>query len=1785
MSFDRTLALRLQLVTDFAAATKEAADQLQAVAKGLKSIQKYGSIKVEGLDQLGATVGKVAAGVSELEQRSKAAATAQRGMAAEAVRSSALMVQSLGQIAVGYGRVQAAADKATAAAQGFTRNMRDMGPIAGIDGIEAQFRQMGDQIALTTTRAIALEDQLGRLIGMRDLAMTPAIGTTEYVALPEGRGGSTYRAIPLSGGNSMPPPPRQAGGYTPGGPIMPYGGYQYPAVYGSGGGGGGGGGGRPPSGGGGFDFSKSGDKMIGAGFSGLMAGGMGAYIFDGMLNNASDLNDLLLRISSVMQTTPQLAQQFNDSLLAATLKIPVPTKEAAAGGYTFVSGLPADFNINSKAGMAAAQEMFRNILKLSFIGGSSAAPFSASEAAFDENTAFVQHFNLSDALDPKKLKADYQKIGDTFTNLENTTSTTIPQIGQAFKAMGPIAEQMGMTFDDTAGFIGILAHGGVRGSSAGYSGKRILMRQSAPSGSLEKLEKLLSAHGYNGSLFQGGNTRDFYKWLESVNSAEKHMDPQNKAFVNAKLGGLYAVSQLDQLLNFVDKQGGAAGVHKYIGGLTKSGSLNKVYTDRMRGNVKAKQITTGNELQVAEVGALKAATPDILAVLNVITKMLGAFNSMPAPMKRFIVDIGMLATGGLLAAGAFNLFLGSILKLVGNIGEVVKIAGAFKDWGGIARIVEGVVGWFGRLAGIGEVLGTAAEVVGGAAAAIVTTVGAIPLAIAAIIAGIALFGLAWAKDWGGIREKTAAAMGAIGNEFKKLPEQLGWLAGRFVAFEEEMAIKWIQFWLDLPKNAVNSVSMTGEAIGKFFTQVLPKWVDGGVKWVEGLGSGIASAFPKLIANIGNYFSKLPGEAMKAIGDMTHAGQTAAKQFGKGFQQGADSQKPTVDAALANLLGNKVPHSPVRDKNSPIADLYGSGVVAAQQFGSGFYDGTEAMIPHLQGALGDLNDAVTGFRNGDKAGKKKKGRATPNDLAIDIKKASVQSVEQAIPAIEAEMDRFHDVVKKKWIELWKNDNQVGRVFADPNAVRMAVRNNPKDQSAAHASDWLRNNNLPAIDPAQRMTQLSGQIAKLHQFWQQATDAHNKAMIQGMINSLTKQYDQLAKGLEAKFYGKDGNNDNVTGGMIGQLNKEFSKINDQDQKFNQTNDTYNRLIQQRVELRKNKDLPTLQELIKERNLEENQLKALQKIYKDEENERTTINEKVKTLTDQIAKLNDNDATQHALKQQLLAQMADYKVQLDTINTDLDTQQQDLKNVNSAIRDNTQAMTEATSASSAWERAVVSATEKAGKAAITHLADTFSANIDKMLEEVFGKWKGKGVSGSLKSAIGDFFATFISELLNSAVNNLMKYAESTLTDFFKSMVTKFSGGGSGGSGSNVVGGDSALSAATGGMTQIGVDSSGNPIFAAASAAGGSGGNSFSNMLSNSILGKMWNGKGMWGDKTLGGKGTLGSLGIGLASGALFGQLMGGGSHSTWGEVGGTIGSFFGPLGGAAGGFIGSLFGHADNQAAMPDKYNTASWGQENADLWGATASRQMHANGQSFTENSQLASQLGGKGMLQYIAAWISTNPKDAEKVLGKENVKLFSGLNLSTPVVGGKDGNLNLANGQTMQYDALYKAAQQAITSITGMAGAADQAATDAQRMADSFASMVWGAPSGFTMPDYLGGGGAVSGPGFPRHTGPLPVAPGDGLPHGLLPLPRSVPKTPISWVPGGSNVDPVKGTVGSVGGDINLDLHLLEGAQVSNAQLFDEIVALIPQLKGVLTNAVNERMYRNARLRGDEVSAI
>lgn len=366
------------------------------------------------------------------------------------------------------------------------------------------------------------------------------------------------------------------------------------------------------------------------------------------------------------------ATSANDAAAAMT--------ELAKGGFTV------------EQSMAAA----RGTLQLA-----AAAQIDAAQAATIQSAA-LQAFGLS---------ADSAgKMSDTLANAANASSAEITDVAAALQQAGTVANQFGLTAEDTAAAIALLANNGIKGSDAGTLLKTSLQSltdQGNPAqGAIEQLG--LTVYDAQGKFVK------FSDLLGQLGDAAKRLTPEQYQAATATLFGSDAMRiagvaakdgsvSYDRMRQAIERQGAAAEVAAAkTQGLP--GAVERVKNaweslqlkgyDAIQGPIsKVLDLTSAGLDKLGSVGsspgvkalgdALAAAAPGATAVVSALAKAGGAIGG--AAWTAFSATLSAIAGALKIVAPLLNT-VGSLVSA--NQGAVTAFVAA---WAGL-RFLPGVLG-------------------------------------------------------------------------------------------------------------------------------------------------------------------------------------------------------------------------------------------------------------------------------------------------------------------------------------------------------------------------------------------------------------------------------------------------------------------------------------------------------------------------------------------------------------------------------------------------------------------------------------------------------------------------------------------------------------------------------------------------------------------------------------------------------------------------------------------------------------------------------------------------------------------------------------------------------------------------------------------------------------------------------------------------------------------------------------------------------------------------------------
>lgn len=201
-----------------------------------------------------------------------------------------------------------------------------------------------------------------------------------------------------------------------------------------------------------------------------------------------------------------------------TMAISLPIAAAGVATINTAAGFEKAMN-KVKAATEASGKEFADLRDLAIDLGSTTA-FSASEAAYAMNELATAGFDtaeimgalpgvldmaaagsvsLSDAAEIASgilngfgfAATDLSYVNDVLARDFLSTATSLTDLGESFKYVGPTAKSAGLTFTETAAAIGLMGNAGIKGSMAGTALNASISRLLKPTGEVEATLKRL----------------------------------------------------------------------------------------------------------------------------------------------------------------------------------------------------------------------------------------------------------------------------------------------------------------------------------------------------------------------------------------------------------------------------------------------------------------------------------------------------------------------------------------------------------------------------------------------------------------------------------------------------------------------------------------------------------------------------------------------------------------------------------------------------------------------------------------------------------------------------------------------------------------------------------------------------------------------------------------------------------------------------------------------------------------------------------------------------------------------------------------------------------------------------------------------------------------------------------------------------------------------------------------------------------------------------------------------
>ena len=524
---------------------------------------------------------------------------------------------------------------------------------------------------------------------------------------------------------------------------------------------------------------------------------------------------------------------------------------------------------------------------------------------------------VTDTMTPFGMAAERAgEAADVFAYAQANSNTTVEALGEAMKYAAPTADAFGMTLQDTAAAMGVLANAGIKGSQGGTTLNAMLrdMKKNAKNGAIAIGKTKVALTNADGSY------RSYAAIIRDIDKATSSMTASQR---DAALGAIFGDESLKGILATL-KQGPDA-LDAMTEGMYACGGAAEDMAATMGDNLKG-------DLAILESGAQDMAIalsdwlmPAARGVVQGITDMIGKFNALDDGTKNTIFRIGAMAAAAgplLLNGGKVLTLLSGVNPLVVGLGAAAVLAYTHSDalQGMVAKLGDGVTAF-----------GAALESGAGFTAA--------------FSAGLtAAFGEEAAGKVLGAIEGIKTAISTVGDVLTTVTDAVGTFFGALLdgeglkqSWDNAAAVISGYDWTALGTSILSGVTGALDAAGEWLKNIFTAgWTAAkGVNWFE-LGTSIHDGIQTILDTTGGWLKSL-FEAGK-----TAAGEISWADIGTAIWNGVTSVLDMAGSFLSGLFG--------LGKDSAIANVDWSAI------GTAIWNGVTGVID----AAGSWLSSLFGF---------------------------------------------------------------------------------------------------------------------------------------------------------------------------------------------------------------------------------------------------------------------------------------------------------------------------------------------------------------------------------------------------------------------------------------------------------------------------------------------------------------------------------------------------------------------------------------------------------------------------------------------------------------------------------------------------------------------------------------------------------------------------------------------------------------------------------------------------------
>ena len=615
------------------------------------------------------------------------------------------------------------------------------------------------------------------------------------------------------------------------------------------------------------------------------------------------------RVQAIAGATGGELDKMKRQAIELGAKTAFSAKEAAQGMENLAS---AGFQVNE------IMDAMPGVLDLAAVSGGDVA--ASSEAMASSLRAFGLEAGQAG------------HVADVFARAAADTNAETVDMAEAMKYVAPVAHSMGLSLEETAASIGIMADAGIKGSQAGTTLRGALSRIAKPTKAMVKSMDQLGVSFYDAN----GKMIPLREQIAQLKTATAGLTQEER---NRHLVTLYGQNSLSGMLALLDA--GPEKLDKMTNALINSDGAAREMAETMQDNLASKIEQMGGAFESAAIVIQQILEPALTKVVGGITKLIEAFlNMSPVGQKMVVIFAGMVAALGplLLIAGTV---ITTMVKLriamqflgpafMGTMGTIALVVAAFYALVAVFMIAYtksekfrnfidslapaikkglGVaVEWTAeKLKVLWEWLQKAAEKVKEFGSAISSKVantlqqfginlGQAGSSIGSFISsGLERLGGAFGKV-GGVMSIAASVLTKVGLAFFGITGPLGLVISLVVSFLTAWA-RTGQLNADGITQVFNNLTSTIQGAADMINQYLPIFVQKGTEILVKIIEGIANAIPGVVSVISQVIETLVSTLSSILPTILAAGVQILTALINGIAQAL----PTIIQAAIQII--------------------------------------------------------------------------------------------------------------------------------------------------------------------------------------------------------------------------------------------------------------------------------------------------------------------------------------------------------------------------------------------------------------------------------------------------------------------------------------------------------------------------------------------------------------------------------------------------------------------------------------------------------------------------------------------------------------------------------------------------------------------------------------------------------------------------------------------------------------------------------------------------------------------